>query len=85
LVTGTAVAREKVMALSHSKEDLDQAVGKAQVRGKVVLSNRLLGEYAITSLTSHLELQSALKAQCCEECRLSGDTPLLYRPHFPYF
>lgn len=48
------------MALSHRKEDLGQAAGEAQVREKVVLRNRLLGECAISSPTSHLELQSAL-------------------------
>lgn len=60
LFTGTTIAREKVMALSHRKEDLGQAAGEAQVREKVVLTNRLLGECAISSPTSHLELQSAL-------------------------
>lgn len=48
------------MALGQSKEDLDQAVGKAHVREKVVFRRRLLGECAISSLTSRLELQSAL-------------------------
>ena len=69
MFTRTTIAREKVTALSHSEEDLDQAVGEAQVREKVVLRNRwekvelrnrLLGECAISSLTSCLELQSAV-------------------------
>lgn len=40
MFTKTTIAREKVMALSHSKEDLDWAIRKAQVREKVVLRNR---------------------------------------------
>lgn len=69
MFTKTTIAREKEMTCSHSKEDVDQAAGKAHVREKVilrkrwekvVLGNRLLGGCAIVSLTSHLELQSAL-------------------------
>lgn len=58
--TRTTIAREKETALSQSKEDSDQAGGKARVREKVVLRNRLLGECAISCLKSRLELQSAL-------------------------
>lgn len=58
------------MKFSHCKEDVGWAVGQTQMKYKVVAGDRFFGEHAISSLTSCLQLQSALETKCCQEFRV---------------